>query len=584
MPYGKVNPTGCAERYGLIQVRLDFCLESGDVRYDAPRFYVIDWDNAVPYTGKLDKEGQPVNQKDYDKWEVALPRVWQSERCFHSHFIYLDPYTLRDEQITDAIGLHLPNFYKAWIDEWDKVAGGMRHGWDVATRRPRPTRFNKTQPELYVARRAECLAKVDILKMSPFATQVSETGETFPATEIDVGSKASDRAAFITATATMIDSNNPSNGSGSLDTIEIWIYGISATDADVGTFYGSGTTYTSRDYAEIGAIVHGAKRTFTGLDIEIQTGDFIGEYGCYIETSTSGYDGCAYKAGNNMGAGKVGGYTWRDGDAISLYGTGETAAEPDIYAADTSRALAQVSIHPSDTARTSRQMQSYDADTLRALAQLQSLASDTFRQLCAMQSYAADTWRELVATLNDIYQADLLRTLQQAQGYPADALRPTTQAQQYAADTLRLLAALSIYAADTYRLIRQTQLSQWDTSRPIRGIQTFGADTVRSIHLDLYDRFTGDTRRIIWIPTPFIGPPFVVEVRNESGQLLGIPRVVFSGELTTMLNGPDALILTIAANDPVLQHLNSRSLLYVRDDDGNIISVCRPIIDERSNG
>jgi len=75
-----------------------------------------------------------------------------------------------------------------------------------------------------------------------------------------------------------------------------------------------------------------------------------------------------------------------------------------------------------------------------------------------------------------------------------------------------------------------------------------------------------------------------VEVRNESGQLLGIPRVVLSGELTTVLNGPDALTFTIAANDPVLQHLNSRSLLYVRDDDGNIISVCRPIIDEGSNG
>jgi len=52
------------------------------------------------------------------------------------------------------------------------------------------------------------------------------------------------------------------------------------------------------------------------------------------------------------------------------------------------------------------------------------------------------------------------------------------------------------------------------------------------------------------------------EVRNESGQLT----------------------FTVAANGPVLQHLNSRSLLYVRDDDGNIISVCRPIIDEGSNG
>jgi len=37
--YAKVNPSGCAERYGLVQVRLDLFLEAGEVRYDDPRFY-----------------------------------------------------------------------------------------------------------------------------------------------------------------------------------------------------------------------------------------------------------------------------------------------------------------------------------------------------------------------------------------------------------------------------------------------------------------------------------------------------------------------------------------------------------------
>ena len=334
MAYAKINPTGCTERYGLIQVRLDLFLESGDVRYDDPRFYVIDTTSkkyVLGFTGKLDKEGQPRDPEAYAAWEASLPRVWLPERCFHHHFIYLDPYTLRDEQITEAIARHLPNFYAAWVAEWDLVAGGMRHGWDVATR-IRPVRFNLTQPELYVARRAECLTKVDILKVYPFATQVKGTGETCPSTDIDVGTPAQNFTnSWATTAYTVINLNNPANDTGALDYVELWLASGSATAMWAGTFSLSGSTYTCRDSANLGAAASGSKQAYTGLDIDIAAGDFIGMHAksgtdnAPVERTSSGYGGYGAINGENIDQGDSGAFNfYYNDDAISLYGTGDT--------------------------------------------------------------------------------------------------------------------------------------------------------------------------------------------------------------------------------------------------------------------
>lgn len=340
--YGKVNPSGTTERYGLIQTRLDFFLESGDVRYNDPRFYQIDQSSRAclrGYKGKVDEFGSPLDPEAYAAWEASLPRVWLAERCFHHHFIYLDPCTLRDEQITSAMGLHAPNFYKAWTEEWDKVQGGMRHGWDVACRKPRPARYNLKEPELYDARKAECLAKVDILKVSPFATQVTETGETFPSTDIDVGSEATDRASGYALSGgggygTIVSKNNPANETGTLDTVDAYFSNAQATnEVKVGTFSFSGTTGTCRDAQSLGNVSAGAQQ-FTGLDIDITSGDYIGADG-RVSSKTVTLD-----VGTSGGAGVLtaltqqycdpadsGTFTLYDADAIlSLYGTGETGA------------------------------------------------------------------------------------------------------------------------------------------------------------------------------------------------------------------------------------------------------------------
>jgi len=338
MPYAKVNPSGCTERYGLVQVRLDLCLEAGDVRYDDPRFYVIDETSRAflkGYAGKVDADGVPLDGEQYAAWEASLPRIWLATRCFHHHMIYLDPYTLRDEQITDAIAHHLPNFYKAWGEEWDKVAGGMRHGFDVATRRPRPTRFNVTQPELYAARKAECLARVDVLAASPLAFSVDSEGQTFPSTDIDVGSAAENRisALGVETTQTLIDYNNAANATGSLDTIETyWDTVGKGNSIKAGTFADGGSyAMTCRDAQVIGEVAAGYNSD-TGLDISVSTGDYIGLderngiAGCKLDRAISKHSGILYAAGQYCDPTDSATFTFLNGCCLSLYGTGDTGA------------------------------------------------------------------------------------------------------------------------------------------------------------------------------------------------------------------------------------------------------------------
>ena len=340
MAYGVVNRSGCTERYGLVQVRLDLCLEAGDVRWNDPRFYQVDQTSKAflrGFKGKLDDLGSPVDVEAYAAWRASLPKAWLPERCFHSHFIYLDPYTLRDEQITDAMALHLPNFYKAWTDEWDKVAGGMRHGWDVATRK-RPERFDKTQPEVYEARKAQCLTKLDTLKASSLVARAVGEGKTFPSTDIDVGAAATHRGSTLGYGYTYISLDNAANDTGSLDTIEIYAYSNMNNGCIAATFYlYSGTTYITRDSQALGNITAGAARTISGLDISVSAGDFIG---CYfpmsgiIREDDTGYAGVMYYATNRTTPGNSASYTLLAGDALSLYGTGETAVSAIVEVGD----------------------------------------------------------------------------------------------------------------------------------------------------------------------------------------------------------------------------------------------------------
>lgn len=139
---------------------------------------------------------------------------------------------------------------------------------------------------------------------------------------IDVGGGATNRGTS-SNNGTYVDKNNPSNLEGYINTVELW-FANNATGVKVGTFSGSGTSYTSRDFASIGNVTAGSKQTFTNLKIRVKAGDFLGIYFATgdIEYELSGGSDVYYKAGDQFGAGAQT-YTQNAGDLISIYATGD---------------------------------------------------------------------------------------------------------------------------------------------------------------------------------------------------------------------------------------------------------------------
>ena len=320
MPYTKLNKTGCCERYGNLQLRIDFFLEEDDPRY-FDRYIQVPVIPKGGYTGKVDEVGSPLAQKAYDKWFGKLPLIWQLTP-FHSHFFYADP-NVTDAEIKAEMDFHLPNFYTAFQNEWDKVQGGMRHGFAVEKRK-RPVRYSKT---LEAAEYLNLKTQVDsrlALITSIESKPISLDGKEYPSTDIDIGYAAVDGTGSMGFNFTVITLDNPANATGVLDTIEIWAE-TTMGGTKAGTFYGSGTDYTSRDVETIGTVTAGSKQTFTGLNCNVETGDYIGIYysSGRIERFTTTGAGICYIAGDQFGTGTQT-YTSIGGCFISLYGTGET--------------------------------------------------------------------------------------------------------------------------------------------------------------------------------------------------------------------------------------------------------------------
>lgn len=101
-----------------------------------------------------------------------------------------------------------------------------------------------------------------------------------PAFEIDIGTPAESMGATIFGNVTLINLNNPSNEDGKITSVELffWDSGSTATNVKVGTFYASGTDYVCRDFETLGVVSTGAIQTYTGLDIDVELGDYIGIY------------------------------------------------------------------------------------------------------------------------------------------------------------------------------------------------------------------------------------------------------------------------------------------------------------------
>lgn len=142
-------------------------------------------------------------------------------------------------------------------------------------------------------------------------------------TAIEIGSAAVNDTYNTGPEYTKLETTGPATGTGKITQIQTYTY-QEISGAIVGTFYGSGFNWTSRDSEFIGTIGTGLK-TFSDLDIAVKTGDIIGLYWSSgnLDITPSSADDYLKKYGNQFGAGQQ---TY-EGSAytLSLYGSGVTS-------------------------------------------------------------------------------------------------------------------------------------------------------------------------------------------------------------------------------------------------------------------
>lgn len=110
-----------------------------------------------------------------------------------------------------------------------------------------------------------------------------------------------DAGADLFGAITVLDCNNPANGTGILTSMSFY-FTSNGSSIKCGTFYtGGGNIYTCRDYETIGNVTGGGKQTFSGLSCNVTTGDILGITGNgAIGLSTSVGSGYNYKNGDGF--------------------------------------------------------------------------------------------------------------------------------------------------------------------------------------------------------------------------------------------------------------------------------------------
>lgn len=146
---------------------------------------------------------------------------------------------------------------------------------------------------------------------------------------IDIGPGATDRPKTDSNEGyTTIQMGNPANASGKITSFEVYA-NTDLAGLKMGTFYGSGKSWTVRDYETIGSVTGGSKQTFTGLDCDVSADDCLGAYRSSgtMERDTFYQEGIVYKSGDYFGGGTNTYTTIGAGQiADSYYGTGVNAA------------------------------------------------------------------------------------------------------------------------------------------------------------------------------------------------------------------------------------------------------------------
>lgn len=108
--YFELEPTGCCERKGMVQVRFSFYLEPGDYGYEKHYVQVPEIPEGG-YPETIDISG-PESEKAFNEWINALPKKWQNNP-FHNHFYYYHS-NVTEEQIREGGRRLLSDAFAFW--------------------------------------------------------------------------------------------------------------------------------------------------------------------------------------------------------------------------------------------------------------------------------------------------------------------------------------------------------------------------------------------------------------------------------------------------------------------------------------
>lgn len=152
---------------------------------------------------------------------------------------------------------------------------------------------------------------------------------------IDIGTAATDRGSSTSIyTYTVVAVENPANDTGTITACEIWLNTkVGTADTWVGTFSAVGNVLTCRDSETLGDVPTGSMQSYSGLDIDVTTGDYFGckdrnASTCAIEMDTSGAGGVWYVSGEYIDADDSTTFSLLSTWQMSLYGTGTEGAPP----------------------------------------------------------------------------------------------------------------------------------------------------------------------------------------------------------------------------------------------------------------
>lgn len=139
----KVNPTGCGERKGLVEVRYDLYLDPDDYGY-ADHYVVVPDFPKEGYRGKDDPDA-------YETWLKGLPTV-RRVNPFCCHFVQFEDPNVTDEDIMKRGDEVLAMAYRNW------QAGNLH-----ANKNPR-VKFSSDS-----ARISACQTRAETIKTTDFA-------------------------------------------------------------------------------------------------------------------------------------------------------------------------------------------------------------------------------------------------------------------------------------------------------------------------------------------------------------------------------------------------------------------------------